>query len=115
MGLYSELPVYKVSYELLRDVMMLMRNVSRDYRYSLCRDLQERLIQIMLCIYRANKTTEKKQHIAQARELLVEVRIYIRLLADFHQISARQYALLTDKSELMSKQLSAWEKSVTTL
>ncbi len=115
MAIYSELPVYKVTYELLRDAMMLMRNVSRDYRYTLCQDLQEKTIGIMVRIYRANKTTDKKCHISEARELLVEARIMIRLLSDFHQISDKQYATLSYKSELVSKQLAAWEKSVSTL
>lgn len=115
MALYSELPVYKVTYELLREVVMLTRNVSKDYRYTLCGDLREKLMGIMIQVYRANRTTEKRQHIAEARELVVESRIYMRLLADFRQISAMQYASLADKSELISKQLTAWEKSVTTL
>lgn len=115
MALYSELPVYKITYEFLREVVMLTRNVSRDFRYTMCQNLQDKLIGIMVRIYRANRTTEKKIHIAEAREILMESRILIRLLADFRQISAKQYASLTDKSELVSKQLAAWEKSVTTL
>lgn len=115
MALYSELPVYKVTYELLREVVMLTRNVSRDYRFTLCSDIRTKLTDIMVRIYRANRTINKAKHIAEARELLVEVRIYIRLLVDFRQISDKQYASLADKSELVSKQLAAWEKSVTTL
>lgn len=115
MALYSELPVYKITYELLREVVALSRNVSRDYRYTVCGDLRAKLIDIMIQIYRANKTIDKKQHIAEARELLVESKIYIRLLADFRQVSDKQYASLADKSELVSKQLAAWEKSITTL
>lgn len=115
MALYSELPVYKVTYELLREVVMLARNVNRDYRFTLCSDLREKLTEIMIRIYRANRTVEKKPHIAEARELLVEVKIYVRILADFRQISDKQYASLANKSELISKQLAAWEKSVTTL
>lgn len=115
MAIYSELPVYKVTYELLREAIMLIRNVSRDYRYTLCHDMQEKIIGIMIRIYRANRTTDKKIHIGEARELLVEGRILIRLLADFRQISDKQFASLINKCEMVSKQLAAWEKSVTTL
>lgn len=114
MAIYSELPVYKVTYEFLRESVMLTRNISRDYRYTLCRNIQEKLTGIMVRIYRANRTREKKLHISEAREMLVETRIIIRLLADFHQISDKQYASLAYKSELVSKQLAAWE-SVTSL
>lgn len=110
MALYSELPVYKVTYQLLMAVITCSVHVSREHRYSLCQDLRNRLMGILLRIYRANRIPEKAPIIHEAMELLVEARIYMRLLADLHQISVKQYAQLCDLSELASKQLSAWER-----
>lgn len=43
-------------------------------------DLRSRLMGILLRIYRANRTPEKAPIIHEAMELLIEARIYMRLL-----------------------------------
>ena len=53
---------------------------------------------IIVLIYRANRTKKKVFIIAKMREVLLEVQVYIRLLSDLKYIS-------------MSKLMAAWERS----
>ncbi|MBD8347736.1 MULTISPECIES: four helix bundle protein [unclassified Dysgonomonas] len=114
MAIYENLPVYKQSYDLLLEIYGMSKNMSRDYRYTIGEELKKRIMDLMVCIYHANGSTNegKGVHLKQAREYIVEIKLYIRLLADLKQISVKRLADLTEKTESVSKQLSAWEKSV---
>ena len=59
-------------------------------------------------IYRANATTGKLPYIERARDLVVGVKVRLRLLQDMRHISVKQYAAFAQQVELLSKQLSAW-------
>lgn len=115
MALYNELPVYKVSYELLRDVVQFGEHMSRAFRYSMHQQLQQDVLDVIVRIYRANRSKDKLRHIDEARERLVEIEVKIRLLADFHQISSGQYAQLVLKCGMLGKQLAAWGKAQATI
>lgn len=62
----------------------------------------------MVMIYRANATTGKLPYIERARDLVVGVKVRLRLLQDMRHISVKQYAAFAQQVELLSKQLSAW-------
>lgn len=110
MASYDNLPVYKTTYELLSYVFRMNRHVSRDYRYTLCETLKKELIDMLILIYKANMVTDKVGHIAQAREKIAVVKIYLRLLCDLKQISIKQFAQTAEMSESVSKQLASWYK-----
>lgn len=114
MAIYENLPVYKQSYDLLLDIYGMSKNLSRDYRYTIGEELKKKVMDLMVCIYHANGSVNegKGVHLKLAREYIVEIKLYIRLLADLKQVSVRKLADLTEKTESISKQLSAWEKSV---
>lgn len=111
MAIYTNLPVYKASYRLLLDVSRIMRHVSRDNRYTIGQETRRRIMDIIVMIYRANRTRQKARVIAGMREALLEVQVCIRLLCDMRDISEGQYAALAEQTASMSKQMAAWEKS----
>lgn len=111
MAIYTNLPVYKASYRLLLDVSRIMRHVSRDNRYTIGQETRRRIMDIIVMIYRANRTRQKAHVIAGMREALLEVQVCIRLLCDMRDISEGQYAALAEQTASMSKQMAAWEKS----
>jgi hypothetical protein len=113
MAIYENLPVYKQSYDLLIDIYEVSKNLSRDYRYTIGEEVKKKIMDLMVCIYHANASVneDKGVHLKRAREYIVEVKLYIRLLVDLKQISVRKLAELTEKTESVSKQLAAWEKS----
>ncbi|MFV0420348.1 MAG: four helix bundle protein [Dysgonomonas sp.] len=114
MAVYENLPVYKQSYDLLIEIYEMSKNLPRDYRFTIGEELKKRVMELMVCIYHANGSTneEKGTHLKRAREYVVEIKLYIRLLNDLKQISVKKFAGLTEKTESISKQLTAWAKSV---
>lgn len=113
MAIYSNLPVYGTTYQLMLQVAQLGPNMQRDYRYTLAQDLKRRLMDVLVMIYRANKVVEKQPIIAEMRETMVEVNVYLRLLCDLKQLSEKQYLQLAQVSVSIGKQLAAWEKAAT--
>jgi len=112
MAIYDNLPVFKATYDLLLQVVKLSVNIRRDARYTLGESLKKEILGLCICIYRANLTTEKAPLIEEAREKLVPIKLIIRLLHDTQQISTKQYALLSDHLDTISRQLSAWQKYI---
>ena len=47
------------------------------------------------------------------QEHIEEVKIYLRILHDLKQLSLKQYVLLCERAEAISKQLAAWDKYLT--
>lgn len=112
MAIYTNLPVFKATYQLLLDVSQMSPHLPRDCRYTLGQELRSRLMEIMVLIYRANSTRQKGSLISQMRQTVVEVQVYLRLMSDMRYISERKYAQLAELSVGVSRQMAAWEKSV---
>lgn len=110
MAIYTNLPVYEDSYQLLLCLVSFSRNMQRDFRYTLGEQVKDKVVEMMVLIFRANKSKDKTEHIVQAREKLAEVQIVIRLLNELRQISDKQFTALVEKTVNISKQLSSWEK-----
>ncbi|MBD5067858.1 MAG: four helix bundle protein [Alistipes sp.] len=110
MAIYDNLPVFKATYDLLLQVVKLSVHIRRDARYTMGESLKKEIIGLCISIYRANLTAEKAPLIEQAREQLVPIKLLIRLLHDTQQLSTKQYAMLCEHLDAITKQLSAWQK-----
>lgn len=110
MAIYDNLPVFKDTYDLLLQIIRLSTNLQRDFRYTLGERLKTEITDLCIYIYKANGSYEKQEFIEQARERMVVIKLQIRVLHDTKQISVKQYAMLADKMESISKQLASWEK-----
>lgn len=111
MAIYTNLPIYKASYTLMTIVSRMMPDLPRDCRYSLGQDARRKIMEIIILVYRANRTRHKAPIIAKMRESLLEVQVYMRLMCDLKYISEARYAALAEHMSSMSKQMAAWEKS----
>ncbi len=114
MATYDNLPVYKASYSLFVTLFTGVRNMQRDYRYSLGESLKMELIALITNIYRANSREEKKPLLKNARENIEVIRLLLRLSHDLKQFPLKEFALASEKIESISKQLTAWDKSCKT-
>lgn len=110
MAIYDNLPVFKATYDLLLQVVKLSVNIRRDARYTLGESLKKEILNLCIRIYRANLTDDKAPLIEEARENLVPIKLMIRLLHDTQQLSTKQYAMLCEHLDVISRQLSAWQK-----
>ena len=111
MATYDNLPVYKTSYELLVELFKLVKNFSREWKFTVGEEIKKETIEMILNIYRANSSWEKKEKIQRARENIETVRMMLRLLKDLKQIGLDRFINLNEKIESVSKQLSAWQKT----
>jgi hypothetical protein len=112
MALYENLPVYRVAYDLLRKTYRLCIGMQRTYRFTLGEQVQSQMTELMLNIYRANSVRDKPAHIRKARENAVAVRLLLRVAHDEKQIAMKRFIEVNDDIESISKQLTAWEKSM---
>ena len=113
MATYYNLPVYKDSYDLLIELFKLIKEFSREYKYTIGETIKNETIQMIVKIYKANSSVMKKGHIGAARENLEIIRLLIRLLKDLKQINVSKFSSLNEKIETLSKQLTAWQNSQT--
>ena len=81
---------------LIAVIQMINRSASADRRRP--------------CICEANSIVDKVQYIVEARNTVVAIRIYVRLLIDLRHISLSLGARLSERVETISKQLAAWQK-----
>lgn len=111
MAIYTNLPVYEETYQLLLQLVTFSRQMQRDFRYTIGEKLQQTMVDIIVLIFKANKAVAKAVHIAEARERLVEAQVMMRVLNDTRQLSDKQYVQLVERSISVSKQLASWERS----
>ena len=110
MATYDNLPVYKVSYDLLLELFQIVNDFSRDHRFTIGEEMKKEMFAMIMFIYRANKNSEgRKKQIGEARERVETIRIMLRISHDLKQIGLEKFVSLSEKLESISKQLSLWE------
>ena len=112
MATYDHLPVYKASYDLLVDLFRFTKDFSREYKYTIGESIKKETIEMITNIYRANSSYDKEAFIRSARENVEVIRLFLRLLKDLQQVGLEKFVGLNEKIESVSRQLSAWHKSV---
>lgn len=54
MALYSDLPVYKSTYDLLVAIFSFTKDFNKEYKYTVGESLKKETIELLTLIYRAN-------------------------------------------------------------
>ncbi|MCX6825535.1 MAG: four helix bundle protein [candidate division SR1 bacterium] len=110
MATYDNLPVYKVAYDLLQKLFLVVSDFKRDYKYTLGETIKKEVIDLIISIYPANSHKEKKVYLEQARGHIEVVRLLMRLCKDLREIDLKEFVLINQMIESISKQLTAWER-----
>ena len=110
MAIYNNLPVYKISYDLLVEIFMFTKNFSREYKYTLGERLKNETIDMITNIFRANTSENKYDILQKARENIEIIRLYMRLLKDLKQVGTKKFVDINERIENVSKQLTGWQK-----
>ena len=110
MALYYTLPVYKESYKLVMMLFVSSNSFAREYKYTVGQDLKNEGTTLIKNIYRANKSADKTIYLNEARENLETIRLFLRLMQDFNQMSLKVFVEINQSIENASRQLTAWEK-----
>ncbi len=111
MAITSELPIYKVAYDLLDAITDLARNMPRDFKQSIGGKLRDECVEIVTLIFRANCAWEKTPHLDALIERLQVAELLLRLSRDKVLISTGQYAKAIALTDKVGKQAGGWRKS----
>ncbi len=113
MALHTQLPIYKVAYDLLDIITDLAKNMPRDFKASIGGKLRDECVEIVVLIFRANVAREKASHISTLIEKLQIAELLLRLSRDKRLISTSQYAKAIEMTNSVGKQAGGWRRSVT--
>ena len=112
MALYSDLPVYKATYDLLLAIFRFTKDFNKEYKYTVGESLKKETMELLTLIYRANVKRNKVEVLREAKERIEVIRLFIRLMKDMQQISIKHFIQINEKVENVSKQLSGWQKAL---
>lgn len=105
-----DLPIYKISYQLMKLVVESVRHFPRDFRPTLGARLNDESVKLVLTIYRANASTVKSPIIAELLESLEVVEMLLKLSFDLRLISMNQYSKAVLVTGEVGKQAGGWKK-----
>lgn len=111
MALHTELPIYKVAYDLLDAITDLAKNMPRDFKQSIGGKLRDEGVEIVTLIFRANCAREKAPHLEKLIERLQVAELLLRLSRDKRLISTGQYAKAIEITNKVGKQAGGWRRS----
>ncbi len=70
MAIHTNLPIYKVAYDLLDAVTDLVKNMPREFKRSIGSKISDECVEIVVLIFRANCAKEKAPHLGDLIERL---------------------------------------------
>ena len=111
MALHSELPIYKVAYDLCDYAVDLVRNMPRDVKGVIGGELRDQCLALVVRIFRANVARDKVVHLTDLIERLQVAEVLLRLSRDKRFISIAQYARAVELTSAIGKQAGGWRKS----
>lgn len=108
MGLYSELPVYRDSYNLLIEIYKLTNKFSKDYKYSLGQDMKRDALSLFRNLYRANRATDKQSDLENFLDDFELLKMEIRLCVDMRLLPLKKMAEISLLTDDIGRQITAW-------
>lgn len=111
MALHSQLPIYKVAYDLFDRVTDLIRSMPRDFKSSIGAALRNECIEVMVLIFRANVSQDKAPHLQSLIERLQVTELLLRLSRDKRLITPRQYSGAIEMTTSVGKQANGWRRA----
>lgn len=112
MALYDQLPVFKTSYELLLKIYDIDRLLPKEHKHILWEKLKTLWLELVVTIYQANSSTDKKPILTTLITQIETIKIIIRVSRDIGAISILQYADISLLIDSITKQLRWWQRSV---
>jgi hypothetical protein len=113
MAIHTNLPIYKVAYDLLDVVTELVKNMPREFKRSIGGKVSDECVEIVVLIFRANCAQEKAPHLTDLIERLQVCELLLRLSRDKRLISTGQYAKAIELTNSVGKQANGWRRNAT--
>ena len=111
MALYTDLPVYRDTYQLILKVYEITKEFSKEYKYTLGQEMKRDALQLIRSIYRANKHHNRAEHLEVFLDELELLKLEIRLCVDMKLVPMRKQAVLSELLERIGKQVTGWRNA----
>lgn len=112
MALYSELGVYKNTYELAQKIFKETQDFKREYKYTLGQDMKRDVLQLTRIIYQANKyKQERKKYLENFLDAFELLKLEIRLCADMKLLTIKNHAEFIELMDKIGKQIVGWRNA----
>ena len=113
MSTYNELQIYKIAYDLAMHTFTFTEKMKRSFKYTIGEKLNVNVVELLLCIYKANSRKEERYaQLQSGREHIEEIRLLLRLSKDLQLITVKRFVVLNEMIESVSKQIYGWQQSV---
>lgn len=107
---YDRIPAFKAAYSCYKECLQRFRNVPSGSK-EVAREIRSRLMRVMVCIAHARLNIRVLESLREATDLAIEVQVTIRVLTETHGISVKDYANISQYSENLVRQMTAWSQS----
>lgn len=112
MAQYNHLPIYKTAYDLLLELMNITKNYPREFKFSLGEKIQNAIVELLLNIYKANSSRDKKVFLLDIIEQIQYINILVRISKDLKIIPVERYAKIIVQTSSIAKQAQGWMNSI---
>jgi hypothetical protein len=110
MAAAKELPIYKVAYDLFKEVTESTRNMPRDFKLSLGGRIRDEALEIVTLIFRANAAIDKVPYLSDLLERVDVINLLLRLAHDMRFIATKHYAKAIELTSSVGRQAGGWLK-----
>jgi hypothetical protein len=110
MAIHTELPIYKLTYELMLLAMELIKNMRRDYKGTVGQKINAECLELSLLVYKANCARNKVPHLTLLLERVQVTELLFRLSVDLTLISKGQFAKAIELTGKIGRQANGWRK-----
>ena len=111
MASYTELTVYRDTYQLILKVFEYSKDFPREYRFTLGQDMKRDSLQLVRNLYRANKAQNKQIHLEHFLDDFELLKLEIRIAMEMKLMSIKKQATLSSLMECIGRQVTGWRNS----
>ena len=110
MANHTDLPISKVAYDLLVVATELTKNMPRDFKASIGKEIRDECVRLTVLISRANVAGDKTPYLDNLLERAQVIELLLRLSRDLRFISVKQYTAAIALTSMIGKQAGGWRK-----
>lgn len=107
-----EIPIFKKTYDLYRNLYNILKQFPRKDRYSLGQKCEETLLSILELFWLVNVSKiNRLNYLKEANIKLNMLRVYLRLAKDIKALSLKSYTVLQEQIDEIGRMLGGWIKA----
>lgn len=111
MVLYTELPVYGDTYQLILKIFEYTKDFPKEYKYTLGQDMKRDALHLLRSIYRANKHKNRAEQLDVFLDEFELLKLEIRLSTDMKLLSIKKQVALSALMSSIGKQVTGWRNA----